>query len=163
MRKVTGILEAYGPSVSHRGGMKYNYITVRQDHGRVVNITDVIAFRNVEAAMGRLLQRPEDCRHVTFHLKRDLFVYALEEQGGAVRSDIEHIRTAWLTSIVLTFGLMVIAVALTVVGITFDAKGVGQVGVILFVFSVFPLFMFSGGVSLFWPSQDAAALHRRSL
>jgi len=163
VKRISGILEGYGPSISHRGGMKYNYITLRQDNGKIVNVPAITAYRNVEAALSRLLQRPEEGRRVTLHLKGYLLIYALEEQGGPIHSDIDLIRSSWRVSLGLTFGLLIVAAVLIAFSVATGDNGSAQAGFILFLVGLFPFFKYSGSVAHFWPGPGTAALHRRSL
>ena len=163
MRRVSGILEGYGPSNSCRGGMIFNYISLRQDDGKVLNVPNIIAYRNVEAALSRLLQRSEEGRRVTLHLKGHLLIYALEEQDGPIHSDIDLIRSSWRISLGRTFGLLIVAAALIAFSVATGDNGTAQAGFILFLVGLFPFFKFGGNVGHFWPGPGTTALHRRSL
>lgn len=158
MQQVTGILDSYGPSISHRGGMRYNYISLLQDDGRMVNIPDVVAFTNVQAAMSRILRRDADGRRVTIHAEGGDFIYALEEEDGPIHSDIGTIRHLWVWSILYAFSPMLLAVALFSSG----NKQLGVGGIVFFLFGLISLIKYSGSVLFFWPAIESAALERRA-
>jgi len=159
MQRISGTLDAFGPSISQIGGMRYSYITLTQGDGRVVNIPDIVAFTNVQSALIRILGRDEEDRRVTIHSKGNLFIYALEEENGPIHSDIAAIRTTWLASIAAAFGPLLLAALL----FTSDNKQIGLFGLILGLFGFMTLAKFWNGVFIFWPGFGANALHQRSL
>jgi len=159
MQRISGTLDAIGPSMSHIGGMRYHYVTLTQEDGRVVNIPNVVAFTNVQSALIRILGRDEESRRVTIHSKGNLFIYALEEENGPIHSDIAAIRNTWFAAIAAAFGPLLIAAILFTAG----GKQVGLFGFILGLFGFMTLAKFWNSVFIFWPGFGAKALHQRSL
>jgi hypothetical protein len=158
MKRISGILDAYGPSVGDLGGMRYSYITVRQDDGRVANLPGVVAYPDVQAAITRIIDRDEQDRRVTIHSKGNLLIYALEEQGGSVHSDVGLIRTMWLASFAWAFGPWLLAALLFWSG----DRQLGIAGFLVSLFGFISAIKYSRGIFLFWPGFGAGALHRRS-
>jgi len=156
MQSITGIYKGHGAGVFHWGGIRYEYIRIKQDDGRVINVPKVTAYTNVQSALDHLNEVDQDCR-ITLHADGYL-VYAVEAADGTIYSDYNTIRTAWLSSLAHAFGPWVVAFFLFASGD--DTLGIG--GIILLLLGIITLIKYWRGTIIFKPSKKAKRLLSRA-
>ncbi|WP_112664030.1 hypothetical protein [Microvirga flavescens] len=148
MRTIEGTLESYGPSVEALGGMRYSYVRISHDNGRITNVANIIAFTNVAAELNHLID--QENRRIKLHCKGGLFIYALEHDGVII-SDYNLIFNAWLTSLFWTFGPFTLGVVLVMSRDQTLALG----GIAALLIGCITFIKWFAGCILFWPSFQA--------
>ncbi|MDG2570715.1 hypothetical protein P7L87_24475 [Vibrio parahaemolyticus] len=154
MKHVKGTLEAYGPSVEKDGGMRYSFIRIKQDDGRIVNISDHIAFKEVESQLTYVLA--QENREIALHYKPLVKkIYAIEYDGH-VYSDAKQFKKTWAVS-------LAIGIALPVILLLFFSGGKegAKYAVLSGLFFV-PLSIFAWFEAIrYWPSKAARQLDQK--
>lgn len=154
MRTFEGTLEALGPSVEN-GGMRYGYIRIRKDDGRIENIPNIIAFTNVDAELRHIID--SDDRRITLYTKGYTYIYALEHDGNLV-SDYKSIFSGWLFLMFKTFGFLGIAILLLMSG----DKSMGVGGIVFGLAGMIMFLQNIGSTTTLWPDFSAGNLTPRN-
>jgi hypothetical protein len=154
MKLVKGTLEAYGPSVEKDGGMRYSFIRIKQDDGRVVNISDHIAYKEVQSQLTYVLA--QDNRQIVLHHKPFVKkIYAIEYDGH-VYSDASQFKRIWTASLAVGIALPVLLLLL------FSGGKEGAKYAVLSGLFFVPLSIFAWFEAIrYWPSKAARRLDQK--